>query len=84
MRPEQIANRLGITHRTTLYHLNILEDCDIIEVGDYKAKGRKMLKSTWGIKQDKQKHVDILFEKIDEHYPREELEQLINTNVARR
>jgi len=84
MNAESISNKLGITHRTTLYHLNILAECELVEVRRFKKKGTKKLRSVWGIKNGNKEVVENLFSKIEKNFNKDELDGLININIARR
>ena len=46
LQAEKIASSLGISHRTALYHLDILQDYELVEVREFKKKGPKLLRST--------------------------------------
>lgn len=81
---EKIANKLGISHRTVLYHLNILSDCEVVEVRKYRQRGGRKLRSVWGICLDNEDVVLMLFKKIEKYFSVDELESIINTNIARR
>lgn len=80
---EKIANKLGITHRTALYHLSILADHNFVEVRKFRKKGGKNLRSVWGIKNGN-KDFGPLFKKIEEYFPKEDLEALTSRNINRR
>jgi len=81
---EKIANRLGITHRTASYHLNILSNHGLVEVKKFRNKNGKDLKSGWGIRDSNKKNVDALLKKVNTNFSRDELERITNANVKRR
>ena len=84
IKAEEIANKLGISHRTVLYHLNILEEYDLIGVKRYRRKGEKQLKSAWGINRRNKDVINALFKKVDKYFTKTELEGMININIPRR
>ena len=84
MQAEKIANRLGISHRTALYHLSILLDCGLVEIRKYRKKGERLLRSVWGINKKNKENVDLLFSKVVERFDMQELNYLTSKNVARR
>ncbi len=84
MQVEKIANKLGISHRTVLYHLNILEQCGLVEVRKYRKKGSKLLRSVWGIDRKNKENVDMFFSKAKDYYNISELENIVNRNISRR
>jgi DNA-binding transcriptional ArsR family regulator len=84
MQAEKIAYRLGISHRTVLYHLEILQECGLIEVRKYRKKGSHLIRSVWGLSSDEQKNLDVIFSKIQEVYNVQELDKQIAKNVLPR
>jgi len=84
LQAEKIANKLGISHRTALYHLNILLDCNLVEIRKYRKKGSLMLRSIWGINRRNRENVDMFFSKVIERFDADELDNIINKNTARR
>ena len=84
LQAEKIANKLGISHRTALYHLNILLDCNLVEIRKYRKKGLQLLRSVWGINKRNRENVDMFFSKVIERFDADELDNIINKNTARR
>ena len=84
MQAEKIANKLGISHRTVLYHLNILEQCSLVEVRQYRKKGDRMLRSVWGINRKNKESIDTFFDKAQEIFDFTEVEDIISRNISRR
>ncbi|HDD46488.1 MAG TPA: ArsR family transcriptional regulator [Candidatus Aenigmarchaeota archaeon] len=52
MQTEKIASILGISHRTALYHLDLLHEYGIVEVRRYRKRGSRLMRSVWGLKLD--------------------------------
>ena len=52
MQAERIASMLGISHRTALYHLDILHDLNIVEVRKFRRKGNILMRSIWGLNEN--------------------------------
>jgi DNA-binding transcriptional ArsR family regulator len=84
MQAEKIAQSTGLTHRTVLYHLNILEKNGLVEVRKYRKKGEKLLRSVWGLDKKNTELVENLFSKMNGDLNLEELNAMINRNIARR
>jgi len=84
LQAEKIANKLGISHRTALYHLNILLDCNLVEIRKYRKKGPRLLRSVWGINKRNRESVDMFFSKVVERFDVDELDNIINKNTSRR
>src|SRR3989338_776815 len=84
LQAEKIANKFGISHRTALYHLNILLDCNLVEIRKYRKKGLRLLRSVWGINKRNRENVDMFFSKVVERFDADELDNIINKNKARR
>ena len=84
MKVEEIANKLGISHRTTLYHLDILAGCNLVEVRKYRKKGLRNLRSVWGISSKNKDVIFSIFSKVEKYFTKDELECAMNMNVARR
>ena len=84
MQAEKIAQSTGLTHRTVLYHLNILEQNELVEVRGYRKKGDKLLRSVWGLDKKNTELVENLFSKMNGDLNLEQLDTMINRNVARR
>ena len=64
MQAERIAHLLGISHRTVLYHLEILHEYELVEVREFKKKGEKMMRSVWGLSTKNKTKVRKVFTKI--------------------
>jgi len=84
MQAEKIAYRLGISHRTVLYHLEILQECGLIEVRKYRKKGARLVRSVWGLASSDQENLGIVFSKIHENFSVDELDRHIEKNVVPR
>ncbi|MEA3229895.1 MAG: hypothetical protein U9P44_03190 [archaeon] len=80
MQVEKIATSLGISHRTAIYHLDILKEYNLVEVRDYKTKGPVPARSVWGLNCDNEEHLSILFEKINGIFSETDLDQLVTRN----
>lgn len=79
MQAEMMAYRLGLSHRTVLYHLDILHDYELVEVRKFIRRGDKMFRSVWGLNR-KNGHTKKIFSKIDGLFEKKELEGLISQN----
>ena len=82
MQAEKISERLGISHRTALYHLNVLGDCGVAEVRKHRMKGKELVRSVWGLST--QNDVDIILPHITKEFEANELEKMINKNSSGR
>ncbi len=80
MQAEKIASNLGISHRTVLYHLDILHDYDLVEVREFRKKGSKLLRSVWGLNAENRENLNKIFVRIRRKFNLEELERLITLN----
>jgi DNA-binding transcriptional ArsR family regulator len=78
MQAEKLAQTIGVSHRTVLYHLDILEDYELVQVRGFRKKGRKMLRSIWGLNTDLR--TERVFGKIWRKFPPEEIKKLIKIN----
>lgn len=85
MQAEKIASSLGISHRTVLYHLDILRDYELVEVREFRKKGAKLLRSVWGLNADNFQNVNKIFTRIGKKIGTQQIEKIIvkNSNVAR-
>jgi len=79
MKAEDISSILGVSHRTTLYHLTILNDYDIVEVRKFNRRGFRLFRSVWGLKQSKS--INQIFDILYNHYGEEKLRKLIKENI---
>ncbi|MEE9323749.1 MAG: winged helix-turn-helix domain-containing protein [Candidatus Aenigmarchaeota archaeon] len=80
MQAERIASNLGISHRTALYHLDILHDYDLVEVREFRKKGLKLLRSIWGLNSENKENLNKIFNRIKRKFDTEELEKMITLN----
>jgi DNA-binding transcriptional ArsR family regulator len=81
MQAERMAYRLGLSHRTVLYHLDILHDYELVEVRKFRKRGNKLMRSVWGLKNGNG-HLDKVFTKIQKSFDMSELDNLINKNAV--
>ncbi|MCK5698816.1 MAG: winged helix-turn-helix transcriptional regulator [Candidatus Aenigmarchaeota archaeon] len=77
MQTEKMAFHLGISHRTALYHLEILEQCGFVEVREFRRHGLVPMRSVWGLNQDNNTIIEEAFKKIMENYGKEKLNILV-------
>ena len=81
MQAEQMAYRLGLSHRTVLYHLDILHDYELVEVRKFRKRGNKLMRSVWGLKNGNG-HLTKVFSKINKNFDQNRLDELINKNAV--
>jgi len=79
MQAEKLAQIIGVSHRTVLYHLDILEDYELVEVKGFRKKGQKMLRSVWGLSENNG-HTHKVFSTIAKKVPHHEIMKLIRGN----
>jgi len=79
LQAEKIASSLGISHRTALYHLDILQDYELVEVREFKKKGPKLLRSVWGLNSDNRENLRKIFIRISRKLDTKSLEREILT-----
>ncbi len=84
MQAERIASALGISHRTALYHLDILQDYELVEVREFRRKGEKLLRSVWGLNSENRENLNKIFARIKKKFRIEELEEIITINAEHR
>jgi len=84
MQAERIAGRLGLTHRAVLYHLDVLEQDELVEVRAYRKKGDKLFRSVWGLNSKDQSLLNKFFKKINGNFDKTELNRMIKRNTPRR
>ncbi|MCD6591214.1 MAG: winged helix-turn-helix transcriptional regulator [Candidatus Aenigmarchaeota archaeon] len=84
MQTEKIANALGISHRTALYHLDILKDYELVEVRKFRKKGESLLRSVWGLNSENMERVNKIFAKIKKKFKAEELKDIAVANGGQR
>ncbi|NIO19233.1 MAG: HTH domain-containing protein [Candidatus Aenigmarchaeota archaeon] len=77
LQAEKIASSLGISHRTALYHLDILQDYELVEVREFKKKGSKLLRSIWGLSSDNRENLKKIFIRISKKLDTKRLEREI-------
>ncbi len=82
MQAEKIASSLRISHRTALYHLDILKDYELVEVREFRRKGMKMLRSVWGLRSNKKRNLDMVFSKINKKVDLKALDKAIASGSA--
>jgi len=63
IQPEKLANLLGLSHRTVLYHLDILNYYGLAEVKKYRERGYKLIRALWGL-NTKNKEIQKLLRKL--------------------
>ena len=80
MQAERIARLLGISHRTVLYHLEILFDYELVEVREFKKKGTRMMRSIWGLSTKNKTNVKKVFSKINKKVKNEKIEFYCSEN----
>ena len=80
LQAEKIASSLGISHRTALYHLDILQDYELVEIREFRKKGQKLLRSIWGLKSDNSENIRKIFRKIRRKCDTEKIEKLLTLN----
>jgi len=79
MQAEMMAYRLGLSHRTVLYHLDILHDYELVEVRKFIKRGSKMFRSVWGL-NSQNGHTRKIFIKINGMFSEKELSGMISQN----
>ena len=77
MQTENMAFHLGISHRTALYHLEILEQCGFVEVREFRRHGLVPMRSVWGLNLENDRIIEEAFKKIMENYGEEKLNVLV-------
>jgi DNA-binding transcriptional ArsR family regulator len=79
MQAERIAKSIGVSHRTVLYHLDILEDYDLVRVSGFRRKGQKMLRSVWGLNIENGQ-AERIFRNIGKKFPPGKMRKIIKVN----
>jgi predicted ArsR family transcriptional regulator len=82
MQAERIASTLGISHRTVLYHLDILKDYGLVEVREFRKKGAKLLRSVWGLNCENENSVEKIFGRICKKFDMKEIEKMLGDNCG--
>lgn len=78
MQAERIAYFLGISHRTVLYHLDILKEYELVEVRGFRKKGQKLMRSIWGLNSKNRIDLKRVFSRIKRKFDSVELDQIVN------
>jgi len=79
MQAEKLAQKIGVSHRTVLYHLDILEDYELVQVRGFRRKGKKMLRSVWGLNIENGQ-AERIFNSISKKIPPEAVRKLMKVN----
>jgi len=82
MQAEKIASMLGISHRTTLYHLDVLKDYELVEVREFRKRGEKLLRSVWGLKSENYDKIRKILCKINKIIDKKEIESVLKFCMA--
>ena len=77
---ERLAYHLGLSHRTVLYHLDILHDYDLVEVRKFRRRGNKLMRSVWGLKNGNG-HLEKVLSAIRRNFNPQELNNLVTRNA---
>ena len=78
MQAEKIAQSLRVSHRTALYHLDVLENYELVQVKAFRKKGQKMLRSVWGLNNENTQ-TDKIFKCIGKKFPEGEIGRMIRS-----
>ncbi len=78
MQAERIAYSLGISHRTVLYHLDILKEYELVEVRGFRKKGKKLMRSIWGLNDNNKVDLGKVYSRIKSKFDRKDLNTLIS------
>jgi len=79
MQAEKLAQTIGVSHRTVLYHLDILEDYELVQVRGFRKKGQKLLRSVWGLNIENGQ-AERIFRNISRKIPPEKIKKIIKAN----
>ena len=79
MQAEKLAQAIGVSHRTALYHLDVLENYELVQVRGFRKKGKKMLRSVWGLNIENG-HADRIFRNISKKFPPGKMGKIIKVN----
>ncbi len=82
LQAEKLAEKLGLSHRTVLYHLNVLEGFGMVEVRKHRKFGNKLVRSVWGLSSENQSHG--VLKRIEDEFGITELEKLTSINSSGR
>jgi len=77
MQAEKIASNLGVSHRTALYHLDVLKDYELVEVREFRKKGVKLLRSVWGLNAGNGQNISKIFKNIWRKVDRGEIDRIV-------
>ncbi len=80
MQAEKLSQAIGVSHRTALYHLGILENYDLVEVKGFRKKGQKMLRSVWGLNSDCR--AEKVCSMIYKRFSPEEIRKILKANSS--
>jgi predicted transcriptional regulator len=78
MQAEEMAYKLGLSHRTILYHLDVLHDYELVEVRKFRKRGAKLIRSVWGLRAQNG-HLEKVMSRIGKRFNITDL----NTMIAR-
>lgn len=79
MQAEKLAQMIGVSHRTVLYHLDVLENYELVKVSGFRKKGRKMLRSVWGLNLENGQ-MEKVFRNIEKKFPPGKIMKSIKSN----
>jgi DNA-binding transcriptional ArsR family regulator len=79
MQAEKIAQSIGVSHRTVLYHLDVLHDYELVEVRSFRRKGKKMLRSIWGLNAENTQMEKVLV-RVAKRFPEERIRKILRAN----
>jgi DNA-binding transcriptional ArsR family regulator len=79
MQAEKLAQMIGVSHRTVLYHLDVLENYELVKVAGFRKKGRKMLRSVWGLNIENGQ-MEKIFRHIEKKFPAAKIMSSIKAN----
>ena len=82
MQAEKIASSLRISHRTALYHLDILKDYELVEVREFRKKGSKLLRSVWGLSAENSDQVKKIFGRIGKKVDLRDINSIIKVSSS--
>jgi DNA-binding transcriptional ArsR family regulator len=76
MQAEEMAYRLGLSHRTILYHLDVLHDYELVEVRGFRKRGSRLMRSIWGLRKENG-HLSKVISKIEKRFDPGKLNTMI-------
>ena len=77
---EKIAYKLGLSHRTILYHLDVLRENGLVEVRKFRSRGSKVQRSVWGLKP-RNTELKYFINEMYTNFPQNKLENMVNKNL---